>query len=54
MMEMVGKDDHLEDDDDDNDGYNDTEEITCASDPLDESSLPTLISMATVHVMQQI
>ena len=36
------KDDHTEDDDDDNDGYDDTREAECESNPKDELSLPTL------------
>jgi Sec-independent protein translocase protein TatA len=36
------KDDHAEDDDDDNDGYNDTRETECESNPKNEFSLPTL------------
>jgi len=36
------KDDHTEDDDDDNDGYNDTREAECESNPKNELSLPTL------------
>ena len=36
------KDDHAEDDDDDNDGYNDTREAECESNPKNELSLPTL------------
>ena len=34
------KDSHPEDPDDDNDGYNDTLELQCNSNPLDEASIP--------------
>ncbi len=38
-------------DDTDGDGYNDDEEINAGSDPLDDASIPSVVTPADIHVI---